>query len=266
MATNIVQMKDGSGNNQYPVTSAEAVGMPDGSGNLQTYLNKRVTELNISVLYPTNGEGGTNKYTLAGAIAQVPQEYRTIIGLKITFINNDTSKPQSWEYNGGTFTTTSNWVQGDGSGGNLILEWDTDVATTRKQVLSQERKAGMQISYKNNAGNWVNEQYIGTYLYDSEWIKDSNWLTIADKIQLDAVQVITENSINDLKNGVDIQFENINVGQITDGQMILNGVVKQYTGRATSDFINVEKYQGETLMLCYCGGFSDSQTYAFYDK
>ena len=114
MATNIVQMKDGSGNNQYPVTSAEAVGMPDGSGNLQTYLNKRVTELNISVLYPTNGEGGTNKYTLAGAIAQVPQEYRTVVGLKITFINDGTSKPETWVYNGSTFTNTSNWKQGSG--------------------------------------------------------------------------------------------------------------------------------------------------------
>lgn len=109
MATNIVQMTDGSGNKQYPVTSAEAVGMPDGSGNLQNYLNKRVTELNISVLYPTQGIGGTNKYDLATAIAQVPSEYRTIQGVKITFINNETGKTETWVYDGGTFTTVSNW-------------------------------------------------------------------------------------------------------------------------------------------------------------
>lgn len=53
-------------------------------------------ELNISTLYPTNGEGGTNKYTLAGAIAQVPAEYR-VIGLKITFIN-ESNENESWEY------------------------------------------------------------------------------------------------------------------------------------------------------------------------
>lgn len=37
----IVQMKSGSGEEQYPVTSAEAVGMPDGSGNLNDYLKKK---------------------------------------------------------------------------------------------------------------------------------------------------------------------------------------------------------------------------------
>lgn len=102
MATNIVQMTDGAGNKQYPVTSAEAVGMPDGSGNLQNYLNKRVTELNISELYPTQGIGGTNKYDLAGAIALVEEKYRTIQGLKISFVNenNDT---ESWEFKGGSW-------------------------------------------------------------------------------------------------------------------------------------------------------------------
>lgn len=49
MATNIVQMTDGTGNKQYPVTSAEAVGMPDGSGNLTNYL-----DTNFSILIGTN--------------------------------------------------------------------------------------------------------------------------------------------------------------------------------------------------------------------
>lgn len=184
MATNIVQMKDGSGNNQYPVTSAEAVGMPDGSGNLQTYLNKRVTELNISVLYPTQGIGGSNKYDLAGAIAMVPAEYRTIVGLKITFINNDTSLAETWVYNGGTFTNTTSWSQGSGSGGNKILEWNTDVATTRKQVPANERKSGLQISYLDSDDGWVNEQYIGTAFTDTEWIKDINWNKIPNQNQI----------------------------------------------------------------------------------
>lgn len=138
-------------------------------------------ELNISTLYPANGEGGTNKYTLAGAIAQVPLEYRTNVGLKITFINNDTTKPETWVYNGGTFTTSTNWTQGSGSGGNKILDWNTDVETTRKQVVLQERKAGMQISYLNPDKGWVNEQYIGTTFTDTEWAKDSNWNEIATK-------------------------------------------------------------------------------------
>lgn len=136
-------------------------------------------ELNVSTLYPTSGEGGTNKYTLSGAIAQVPAEYRTNVGLKITFINNETTKPETWVYNGGTFTTSTNWTQGSGSGGNKILDWNTDVETTRKRVVLQERKAGMQISYLNPDKGWVNEQYIGTTFTDTEWAKDSNWNEIA---------------------------------------------------------------------------------------
>lgn len=122
MATNIVQMTDGSGNKQYPVTSAEAVGMPDGSGNLQNYLNKRVTELNISVLYPTQGIGGTNKYDLAGAISQVEEKYHGIIGLKITFIDNVTEKPETWKYNGGTFTSKLSWSESVGVGDSVKFE------------------------------------------------------------------------------------------------------------------------------------------------
>ncbi|MGN1216754.1 MAG: hypothetical protein ACI4TD_02140 [Phocaeicola sp.] len=76
----------------------------------KTTLDKRTTEINISNLYPTNGVGGTNKYTLAGAIAQVSSEYRTIQGLKITFVNNETNKSETWVYNGGIFTTIDNWV------------------------------------------------------------------------------------------------------------------------------------------------------------
>lgn len=108
MATNIVQMTDGTGNKQYPVTSAEAVGMPDGSGNLTNYLDKRVTEYNVSVLHPTSGSGGSNKYTLETAIAQVPSKYRSV-GLKCAFINTSGSN-ETWEYKAGSWNV-SGFVQ-----------------------------------------------------------------------------------------------------------------------------------------------------------
>lgn len=102
MATNIVQMTDGTGNKQYPVTSAEAVGMPDGSGNLTNYLDKRVTEYNVSVLHPTSGSGGSNKYTLETAIAQVPSKYRSV-GLKCSFLN-EKGIMETWEWIGGSWS------------------------------------------------------------------------------------------------------------------------------------------------------------------
>lgn len=66
-------------------------------------------------------------------------------------------------------------------GGNMILDWNTDVATTRKQVISKLRKPGMQIIYKDPINGWINEQYIGTAITDLEWVKDSNWNEISDK-------------------------------------------------------------------------------------
>ena len=72
---------------------------------------------------------------------------------------------------------------GAGSG-NMILEWNTDVATTRKQVLSKYRKSLLQISYKSADGDVINEQYIGTSTTDTEWSKDSNWERIPNQEQL----------------------------------------------------------------------------------
>lgn len=69
----------------------------------KTILDKRTTELNISNLYPTNGVGGTNKYTLAGAIAQVPVQYR-VQGLKVTFMN-ESGGTESWECN------SNGWIE-----------------------------------------------------------------------------------------------------------------------------------------------------------
>lgn len=70
-------------------------------------------------------------------------------------------------------------------GGNMILDWNTDVATTRKQVISKLRKPGMQIRYKDPINGWINEQYIGTEITDLEWVKDSNWNEISDKDDVD---------------------------------------------------------------------------------
>ena len=184
MATNIVQMTDGTGNKQYPVTSAEAVGMPDGSGNLTNYLDKRVTEYNVSVLHPTSGSGGSNKYTLETAIAQVPAQYRTI-GIKCSFLN-EAGKPECWKYQGGSWAAASFIKEADG--GNKILVWKTDAATTRKQVALSERKSLLQISYKNADGDIVNEQYIGTSLTDTEWAKDENWVGIPNHKQIADIQ------------------------------------------------------------------------------
>ena len=59
------------------VTSTNAVVDPE----LGATLSEMTTEINVSKLYPTGGVGGTNKYTLEGAIAKIPTKLRTV-GIK----------------------------------------------------------------------------------------------------------------------------------------------------------------------------------------
>ena len=84
----------------------------------KTTLDKRVTELNISELFPTEGIDGSNEYTLAGAIAKVDSKYRNIVGLKICFVDNASSKVLTYVYQGGTFTDTTKWAEGTGGSGS----------------------------------------------------------------------------------------------------------------------------------------------------
>lgn len=142
--------------------------------SLGTKIDKRTTEYNVSVNNPTSGTNGGNKYDLSTAIGQVPSELRAE-GLKVSFLNS-AGKPESWKYQGGSWAVAS-FIQ-ESAGGNKILTWVTDAATTRKQVSANERKGGMQISYKPDDEDWVNEQYVGTSFTDTEWAKDANWVSI----------------------------------------------------------------------------------------
>lgn len=137
----------------------------------KTTINNRTSEYNVSINHPTSGISSSNKYDLSSAIAQVPAELRTA-GLKVSFLNS-AGKPESWKYQGGSWAV-ANFIK-EADGGNKILTWVTDAATTRKQVGANERKAGMQISYKPDDEDWVNEQYIGTSFTDTAWEKDKNW-------------------------------------------------------------------------------------------
>ena len=87
MAARKVQLKDNSGNKAYPVTSSACVGMSDGSGNLDSHINKITTEYNVSLFHPTEGIDGGNKYTLETAIAKVPAELRNV-GIKCSFLDD----------------------------------------------------------------------------------------------------------------------------------------------------------------------------------
>lgn len=146
-------------------------------------------------------------------------------------------------YDGANFQATDfAGGAGNGSGGNMILDWNTDVATTRKQVKQADRKEGMQISYKDPDNGWINEQYIGTAVTDTEWIKDANWSVIVDGKTLSLFgDVVGYNPLEKM----DIT--------ITDGYYMpitLGAVANSSYEYATVD---VSKYVGSNIIIsAYC--------------
>jgi len=100
----------------------------------------------------------------------------------------------SWEagevidiYYDGTNFYSSNVQGGSSDGGNKTLTWNTDAATTRKQVQLKDRKELLIISYKDGEGNIVNEQYIGTSLNDDSWSDSSNWQSFQTKENIEII-------------------------------------------------------------------------------
>lgn len=91
------------GQTVYPATVMDAVVHPD----LRVDSSKLIEEVNVSKIYPTGGIDGTNKYTLETAIAKIPSSLRNV-GLKCSFLNED-GQVETWEYQGGTFTSTGSW-------------------------------------------------------------------------------------------------------------------------------------------------------------
>lgn len=105
----LIPFQQGSSNGSMSTAALKKyIGTGGGTGGSTDYMNY-ITEYNVSVQHPTSGIDGSNKYSLEGAIAQVPQELRNI-GLKVSFINSD-GKVETWEFQGGTFTNIGSWIQ-----------------------------------------------------------------------------------------------------------------------------------------------------------
>jgi hypothetical protein len=101
----LIPFQQGSSNGSMSTAALKKyIGTGGGSTDYMNY----ITEYNVSVQHPTSGIGGSNKYSLEGAIAQVPQELRNI-GLKVSFINSD-GKVETWEFQGETFTEVGRWL------------------------------------------------------------------------------------------------------------------------------------------------------------
>ena len=87
----------------YPATTTDAVVHPD----LGATSSELIGEVNVSKIYPTDGIGGSNKYTLETAIAMIPASLRSV-GIKCSFLDEE-GTVEEWVYQGGTFTNTGSW-------------------------------------------------------------------------------------------------------------------------------------------------------------
>lgn len=119
------QLKRSDGKKLYPQTSSACVTMSDGDDSLDTRVKNITTEYNVSLFHPTSGVNGSNKYTLETAIVQVPSKYRNV-GIKCAFLN-EAGKLESWKYQGGTFTTITNWEKIPNQNQIKILESKTNI-------------------------------------------------------------------------------------------------------------------------------------------
>ena len=61
----------------------------------------------------------------------------------------------------------------------IVLEFITDVPTTRLQVPEEDRKLNLLISY-NTDDNSITEKYIGPDLSDDNWISNDNWSILSE--------------------------------------------------------------------------------------
>lgn len=102
-----------TGNEQFPFHEDRENGsitpnvlksfISSGKGGYMSY----ITEYNVSIHHPSSGIDSGNKYTLEGAIVQVPEDIRTA-GLKVSFLNNS-GLVETWEFAGGAFENIENW-------------------------------------------------------------------------------------------------------------------------------------------------------------
>lgn len=162
---------------------------------------------NVDANIPLEGQF----YTSTTARSAVPTSVRKL-GLIITY-KTDSTTSVTEQFTGpsiSAWTTETNWTSVGSAGGNKILTWTGDVATTRKQVPSKERKPGMQISYRNGDGIWINEQYIGDILADVQW-SDSRYWNVLNEV-LDTLgdndsKPMSQKSVTDITSILHVEFE-----------------------------------------------------------
>ena len=208
---------------------------PDGQLDLSGYATKtemlnNITDYNVSKHHPTEGIGGTNKFTLESAIKLIPESLRSV-GIKCSFLD-ESGEQESWRYNGPFFKKSyfSKIKDGDDIGdlffihesinkdsdgvvlGGMYYSTPFILIDKEKDIEVQGYAMASSTSTKVSALNFYNSkyQYIGYADRDSQTPEDTTgikeFVLSRSNIPVDAVYMracySTENQTNHyLRNG-----------------------------------------------------------------
>lgn len=153
---------------------------------------------------------------------------------------------------------------------NFVQSWATGVFTQTVQGPIQWN-AGTQAMDQSLSIKTYERQYNGT-----EWtmwkegtakIELAQELSIEDGSENKAIsQKAVGEAVDYINNGESTAVEQIEVGDIEDNTLLRNdGITSAYKGRASSDYIDIEKYAGKELTLLWGGMWPDSNSYCLYN-
>lgn len=74
---------------------------------------------------------------------------------------------------------TKQTIEIGSAGGNFILDWNNNFSDTVNQLKLKYRKPGIQLSFKMDDSNWVNMQYVGIGIDNTNWGNKNLWKQIA---------------------------------------------------------------------------------------
>ena len=154
---------------------------------------------------------------------------------------------------------------------NFVQNWATGVFTQT-----------VQGSIQWNVETQTMDQSLNIKTYERRYNEGTGWTTweegtanieLAQELSTDEgsekkaiSQKAVSEAVDEINNGKNTVTEQIEIGDIEDNTMLRNdGTTYAYNSRASSDYIDIEKYAGKELTLLWGGTWLDSNSYCLYN-
>lgn len=153
---------------------------------------------------------------------------------------------------------------------NFVQNWATGVFTQTVQGSIQWNVETQTMDQSLNVKTYE-RQYNGTGW--TTWEEGTAKIELAQKLSTEEgsekkaiSQKAVSGAVDEINNGESTVAEKIEIGDIEDNIILRNdGTAVTYSGRASSDYIDIEKYAGKELTLLWGGTWPDSNSYCIYD-